>query len=517
MAEQFQVQFRGPIGDFYQEVLTYTGTKRVREVVFRGPAGTGKSRSILQMLALLCLQVPGLRVVLCRRTRKSMTESTLVEWEKCFPPDTWASQSRTNRSVYEFPNGSEVACYGLDEPMRLYSTSWDVVYVEEVNEVGISAGAWEEFYRGLRNWRLPTQQLLLGSYNPSTPDHWVERRCDEGKCQRVLTQFQDNPKWHDGLAWTEEGEAYIAGLKKLTGPRYKRLYLGIPSVAEGVFYPEYDPDVHLADVTMRRDERRRLLLSCKRWGIEDSPVEWTMGAMDFGYDAPGVLQVWAVDTQRRLWLLHEFYRTMQSHEWWADRLIEMHREYDLLSVFADPSDKEAIARLNYRIAIERGQVAQATAPGIVCKANNRKRGDRGGFEAVRSWLSRRIDGTPAVIFSRDSLMHEPEQELKRKGKPACFHEEIANFIFWKKDDGTRVPDEPDPNCDDHALDSARYLMTGAYEMDLRQQTHKPLCAAGTVGSKPQWPGGRTWEQWLAATNDGTELAVVDDDEGYLWN
>lgn len=487
------ITLRGPVGEFYNSILEYRGPKRVREAVFRGPAGTSKSRSVLQMIALLCMQVPGLRVLLCRRTRKSMTQSTLVEFENCFPAGYWSSQSRTNRSEYEI-GSSIVACAGLDEPTRLYSTSWDIVYVEEVNESGITLSAWEEFYRGLRNWALPGQQLLLGSYNPSTPDAWIERRCDEGKCQRILTTFDNNPKWHDGTNWTEEGVAYLEGLRKLTGPRRKRLYEGIPCVAEGVFYPEYDPEAHLVDVKIRKSDTG-IYLSCPRWGIDNSRIAWTMGAMDFGYDAPGVLQIWAADEQRRLWMLHEFYRTGESHEWWADRLIEMYREYDMATVFADPSDKEAIARLNYRVAIERGHVDAETMPGLVTKAKNRKMGDRGGFEAVRSWLSRRTAGAPAVLFSRDSLMHAPEEQLKRKGRATCFHEEMSNFIFWEKDDGSRIPDMPDPACDDHAMDTTRYLLTGAYEMDLRESPARKICPRGTIGSRPTWPGGITWDEW----------------------
>ena len=57
----------------------------VREVVIAGPAGSGKSRGILEYLYVLANLHPHLRILIARLTRKSLTETTLVTFEEECP------------------------------------------------------------------------------------------------------------------------------------------------------------------------------------------------------------------------------------------------------------------------------------------------------------------------------------------------------------------------------------------------------------------------------------------------
>src|SRR5438270_14032016 len=52
------------------------------QIVVSGPAGTGKSRAILEKVHLACLNHPGLRALMVRKTRRSLTESAMVTYEK---------------------------------------------------------------------------------------------------------------------------------------------------------------------------------------------------------------------------------------------------------------------------------------------------------------------------------------------------------------------------------------------------------------------------------------------------
>src|SRR5437588_3389520 len=57
------------------------------EVLMAGPAGTGKSRACLEKVHAVCELYPGARVLMARKTRKSMTQSTMVTFaEKVLPP-----------------------------------------------------------------------------------------------------------------------------------------------------------------------------------------------------------------------------------------------------------------------------------------------------------------------------------------------------------------------------------------------------------------------------------------------
>ena len=46
---------------------------RVPELVISGPAGTGKSRSVLELLHLRALKYPQARILMLRKTRRSLT------------------------------------------------------------------------------------------------------------------------------------------------------------------------------------------------------------------------------------------------------------------------------------------------------------------------------------------------------------------------------------------------------------------------------------------------------------
>src|SRR5436309_1787806 len=74
-----------------------------KELLVCGPAGTGKTYSILAFLHLLAADYPDLRILFCRQTRVSLTESVLVTFEKeILPADGMESlargASRRNRS-----------------------------------------------------------------------------------------------------------------------------------------------------------------------------------------------------------------------------------------------------------------------------------------------------------------------------------------------------------------------------------------------------------------------------------
>jgi len=51
------------------------------EVLIEGPAGTGKTLSVLEYVNYLCEEYAGIRVLIFRATRASMNESVLVTFE----------------------------------------------------------------------------------------------------------------------------------------------------------------------------------------------------------------------------------------------------------------------------------------------------------------------------------------------------------------------------------------------------------------------------------------------------
>jgi Rad3-related DNA helicase len=52
-----------------------------KQLLISGPAGTGKTFAILCLLHCLASDEPGLRILICRQTRVSLTDSVLITFE----------------------------------------------------------------------------------------------------------------------------------------------------------------------------------------------------------------------------------------------------------------------------------------------------------------------------------------------------------------------------------------------------------------------------------------------------
>jgi hypothetical protein len=220
---------------------------RAPEVVIAGPAGTGKSRAVLEKLHICAQNYPGMRGLIVRKTRESLTESALVTFEEKVLPEGSSialGPQRRLRQAYHYPNGSEIVIGGMDKPSKVMSTEFDFIYPQEAIE--LSEHDWESLTTRLRNGVMPYQQIV-GDTNPDAPTHWLKRRADRGATVFLESRHEDNPVLWDGRRadWTDIGSVYIEKLDALTGARKPRLRFGKWVQAEGVVYEGWDRAIHL--------------------------------------------------------------------------------------------------------------------------------------------------------------------------------------------------------------------------------------------------------------------------------
>jgi PBSX family phage terminase large subunit len=406
------------------DLLHYKGT----EVVMSGPAGTGKSRAGLEKLHLCAEKYAGMRGLIVRKTRESLTEAALVTWEQHVVPAGHpilaAGGQRRMRQAYQYPNGSSIVVGGLDKAQKVMSTEYDTIYVQEGIELVVED--WESLTTRLRNGKMPYQQLLADT-NPDSPTHWLKRRCDAGKTLLLESRHEDNPILFDPdrREWTARGKAYIAMLEGLTGPRLQRLRYGRWVQAEGVVYEGWDAAVHLVNRFDLRPEWDRFL------------------AIDFGYTNPFVCQWWARDPDGRLYRYREIYHTR--------RLVEDHaRQIKALSV-GEPAPLAIICDTDAedRATLEKylGQSTVAAAKTVT-----------DGIQAVAERLRPAGDGKPRLFFLRDSLV-ERDPCLTDAKKPCCTEEEFDSYC-WNQKEKRRKDDEP-VKLNNHGQDAMRYLVMHA--------------------------------------------------------
>ncbi len=415
---------------------------RVPELLYAGPAGTGKSRALLERLHVMALKYPGMRGLIVRKYLSTLGNTALQTWRQHVTPEaqlagvvTYYGGSQSEPAQYKYVNGSRIMIGGMDKSTKIMSSEYDIVYAQEAIELSLED--WEAIITRLRNGMTP-YQMIMGDTNPAQPTHWLKKRCDAGRCVMIDSRHEDNPILFnlDGTM-TERGAAYMAALDSLTGVRYLRLRKGLWVAAEGLIYEEFNPAVHV--------------LSRFR-PPPDWPRYWSV---DFGFANPFVLGCWAVDPDGRLYLYREIYR--------SGRIVEDHAR-DILDVVApriggENSERRWREPKPQAIICDHDAEDRATLErhlGLPTTAANKAVLE--GLNVVAERLRLQADGKPRLFLMRDVLLHRDDQ-LEGKGRPTSTLDEAAGYVWAKKSvtESDRLKDEPKKE-DDHGMDMMRYMV-----------------------------------------------------------
>jgi PBSX family phage terminase large subunit len=400
--------------------------RRESEIILSGPAGTGKTRGLLEFAHARLEKYPGSRALMVRKTRTSLTSTALVTYEELVLPPG-AAQLNYQQATYR--NGSAYVFGGMDKAAKVMSSEYDLITVLEATE--LTENDWEALSTRLRWDHMPWQQLVADC-NPAAPTHWIKSRSNAGRCTMLESRHEDNPALWDGSAWTPRGAAYIAKLDALTGARFLRLRKGIWAASEGMVYDTWDPAVHLID----------------RF---EPPKDWLrIWVVDFGYTNPFVWQAWARDHDGRLYRYAEIYRTqrlVQDHA--ADMIAAMKNDRKPIAIICD-HDAEDRGTLERYLGMSTGAAFKSVQPGI---------------QAVQSRLRKAGDGRPRIFLMRDSLVQRDEALVDTR-KPVCTEEEIEAYVWPQSGSGKNL-DQP-VKRDDHGMDAMRYLVAFADDLALTQ-------------------------------------------------
>ena len=419
----YTTTFYGAVADLH----SYRGDK---DVALVGPAGTGKSFGALYLINKLCQENAGLRVLIARKTRTSLSNTGLVTFERNVlglkHPLVVNGPQRRNRQVYSYSNGSEIDIGGLDPNHigKILSAEYDIVLIIQAEE--ITESDYETLTTRLRSGVLPCQFIIL-DVNPASKNHWIKKRIDEGKLVHLQSTHKDNPQLWNSLLndWTERGKRYIERLMQLTGVRLKRLGLGIWASAEGAVYPDYDANVHLID----------------RFEI---PASWPrIISIDFGYTNPLCVQWWALSPDGRMFRYREIYQTQRLVEDVSPEIISLSNGENIIAVVCDWDAEDRATLVKHGI-------------------NNVKaiKHIRLGIEAVAMRL--RSDGSNVqyncrLYLMRDSLISADER-LVDDHKPTCTEEEIEGYEWPKDDNSGKLVKEVPIDRDNHGCDAMRYAV-----------------------------------------------------------
>jgi len=388
------------------------------EILFAGPAGTGKSRSCLEKIHRCALKYPGMRALVVRKSRSSTVESTLFTYEEKVLPEKSRIKfgpKRFTRQKYIYPNGSEVVVSGMDYATKIMSTEYDLIYANECVE--LEEDDWEALLTRLRNGKMPYQQII-GDTNPAGPTHWAKRRSDNNKMLYIPASHKDNPVLWDGEDWTPEGIRYLGILSNLTGVRKERYLEGKWAGAEGMIHPEYNSFKNV----------------CNPFSV---PASWhRYWGVDFGFQDPFVWSCYALSPSGVLYRTKEIYLTQTHLE-------------DIIPLIVAATIDEPMPE---KIVCDHDADGRATMEAAFgMRVTPARKSIITGLQAVSRRLSPDENDRPGLMFFRNSLQ-VVDQVLLNRRMPVCTEEEFDSYIYKS---GTELP--VDKN--DHGMNTLRYVVS----------------------------------------------------------
>jgi len=386
-------------------------------LLLTGSAGGGKSRLAGEKLHGYCLRYPGTMALMMRKTRESMTNSTVLFMERTVIVNDRSVRHYVSKRRFEYANGSILAYGGMkDEEQREQVRSIgpegrvDIVWMEEAT--GFTEDDFGEVLARMRGAAAPWRQIIL-STNPDAPTHWINQRLIlGGEADTYYSSAEDN-------SYNPPG--YAEMLARLTGILALRLVKGLWVQAEGAVYDQFDSRVHVIDPFPIPDDWRRIC------------------AVDFGFTNPFTCQWWAVDSDSRMYLYREIYMTQRLVEDHARDIVELS---DGEHIGATVCDHDAEGRAT----LERHGVPTVPARKAVSV----------GIQKVQARLRQAGDGRPRLFIMREALV-ETDRRLEVVHLPACTMQEFPAYVWPKAKDGQTIKEQPTKEHD-HGMDAMRYAV-----------------------------------------------------------
>lgn len=299
-------------------------TDKHKYIGFGGARGGGKSFAVRMKAVLLCLNYPGIKVMIVRKTYPELQENhimPMITQLNCYAPnkkDKIASYNDSKKHIV-FPNGSRILfryCDNDKDAEKFQGTEVDVLFLDEAtHQTEERMKKLIACVRGVNDF----PKRIYMTANPGSVGHqwfkrlFVDKRYDAGETPGDYTFIQSLVT--DNQALMDENPDYIRQLEALP-PKLRKMWLeGDWNAAEGMFFEDFkiDPDPFKAEelgltVEELRQQRRYCHViepfdlnsgECRGWNI--------MRSYDFGYNRPFSLGYWATDYDGILYRIADFY------------------------------------------------------------------------------------------------------------------------------------------------------------------------------------------------------------------
>ena len=293
-------------------------------IAFGGARGGGKSWAVRIKAVLLCLNYPGIKVMIVRKTYPELQENHIIplcEMLHCYAPsrkDRLASYNDSKKHI-KFKNNSRILfryCDKEKDAERFQGTEVDILFVDEAtHQSQEKIDKLNACVRGFNDFPKRTYYTC----NPGGEGHqWVKRlfidkRYKDDENPEDYTFIQSLVT--DNKALLEKDPKYKQRLEALP-PKLRKAWLeGDWNIFEGQFFEDFRESPDLAkchEAGISEEEAREQ----GRWTHVIPPFDlnaqdkrgWTIyRSYDFGYAKPFSCAWWAVDYDGTLYRIMELY------------------------------------------------------------------------------------------------------------------------------------------------------------------------------------------------------------------
>ena len=294
-------------------------------VGYGGARGGGKSWAVRVKAVLLCLQYPGIKVMIIRKTYPELQENHIIplcQLLNCYgEAEDRVAEYNDGKKHIKFPNGSRILfryCDSDKDALRFQGTEVDVLFVDEATQQSEDRmDRLRACVRGVNGF----PKRIYYTCNPGGEGHgWVKRlfidkRYKEGEDPEEHSFIQALVT--DNRALMEADPEYLKQLEALP-PKLRDAWLhGNWDIFEGQFFEDFrtEPDMRAAWQQGCRLSAEELKKQ-GRWVHVIEPLDLTAGtrrgwsilrSYDFGYGKPFSCAWWAVDYDGVLYRILELY------------------------------------------------------------------------------------------------------------------------------------------------------------------------------------------------------------------
>lgn len=383
-------------------------------LLFSGSAGGGKSRLAGEKLHGFCLKYSGATALMMRKTRQSMTNSTVLFMERVVIGRDSRVRHLPSKNRFEYDNGSVLAYGGMaDEEQREAIRSigveggLDIVWMEEATR--FEESDFQEVAPRMRGKAAGWAQVIL-STNPDGPNHWIN--------QRLIVRKEAHVYYSGALDNPHNPPEYANWLNMLTGVMRLRLVDGKWVQAEGAVYDNFEPEHNVTDAADYNPAWGGI-----QWGVDDG-YAYGQGPGTESYH-PRVVLVGQLTPTGGLNIFAEYYRCGVAK--YDDTIDE---------VLALGYPAPELAHVDSSAAMLRGALSNQGIPNV------------GATHEVAEGIK-----------NLRQLICDGQQVRRLQIHPRCTQlvNEMQSYLYSPRSNASKLGERRPQKLDDHGPDALRYM------------------------------------------------------------